>query len=257
MEWVIDPRNPGEVFACAGLAHLAWREDRTAETGFDRDGRRCRFVAPDLSAPFECLAKAPSPKETERAERSLRFAGVELDWWMDGGEVRKETDPSRKGKRKKGDEKLKAWGLNPELRIWAGRQSALKVHKSLFSAVKGSNPSDWRTHRAVPEDGRALFNVDTDCTWNALEMGFSLNEQGIKMRCRPWVGLLASIGLQAFPVQGGKKDGFRYRLWHPAPMAVAVAAFGGHGSGIYSMRGYVSNTAKSGSNTMLCAAAPS
>ena len=253
MGWVIDPRNPGEVFACAGLAHLAWREDRAAETGFDWDDHRCRFVAPDLSAPFERLAEAPSPEETEGG---LRFAGVELDWWMDGGEVLKKTDPSRKGKRKQGDKKLKAWGLNPELRIWAGRQSALTVHRSLFSAANGSNPSDWRDHRAVPADGRALFNVDTDCTWNALEMGFSLNEQKIKMLCRPWVGLLASVGLQAFPVEGSKEDGFRYRLWRPSSIAVAIAAFGGHGPGVYSTDGFVSKTGKSGQNTVLRTAGP-
>lgn len=253
MEWVIDPRNPGEVFACAGLAHLAWREDRAAETGFERDGHRRRFVAPDLSAPFERLAKA-SPEETADV---LCFAGVELDWWMDGGEVLKKTDPSREGKRKKGDEKLKAWGLNPELRIWAGNQSALTVHENLFSAVGDSNPSDWTLHRAPPDvkgnsKRRAIFNVDTECTWNALEMGFSLNEHGIKMSCRPWVGLLASVGLQAFPVQGSKEDGFRYRLWRPSSMAVAIAAFGGHGPSVYSTDGlFVSKTGKSGENTVL------
>ena len=234
MEWVIDPRNPGEVFACAGLAHLAWREDRAAETGFERDGHRCRFVAPDLSAPFERLAKAPPPEETEDG---LRFAGVELDWWRE-------------------------WGLNSPFKIWAGNQSALTVHENLFSAVGDSNPSDWTVHRALPDvkgnsKRRAIFNVDTDCTWNALEMGFSLNEHGIKMSCRPWVGLLASVGLQAFPVQGSKEDGFRYRLWRPSSMAVAIAAFGSREPGVYSTDGlFVSKTGKSGKNTVLRRADP-
>lgn len=227
MEWIIDPRNPGEVFACAGLAHLAWREDRTAETGFDRDGRRCRFVAPDLSAPFDRLAEA----SLDETEDSLRFAGIELDWWRE-------------------------WGLNPGLKNWAGQQSALTVHGNLARAAEGSNPCDW-LDRAVPATGR--LNLDTLGTWNALNMGWSLNEHDeIKMLCRPWVELLASIGLQAFPVRGRRSEGgFEYNPWRSAPLSSAVAAFGGHGSGIYSMRGYVSNTAKSGSNTMLCAATPS
>ena len=38
VEWTVDARNPGEVLACAGLAHLAWREAPGAETGFVRAG---------------------------------------------------------------------------------------------------------------------------------------------------------------------------------------------------------------------------
>ena len=48
--WPIDPRCPAEVLACAGIAHLAWREDRSARTGFvsDTEGG-VRFVAPEVS----------------------------------------------------------------------------------------------------------------------------------------------------------------------------------------------------------------
>lgn len=234
MKWVIDPRNPGEVFACAGLAHLAWREDRTAETGFvnERGDYRHRFSVPDLSVPFDRLAKA----SLEKMGEGLAFAGVELDWWEE-------------------------WGLNSELKIWAGNQKALTIHENLLSAIGDSKPSDWLKHRATPNvkgkpERRAIFNVDMDCTWNALEMGFSLDKQKIKMLCRPWVGLLASVGLQAFPVEGSKEDGFRYRLWRPSCMAVAIAAFGGHGPGVYSTDGFVSKTGKSGQNTALRAAGP-
>ena len=226
MEWVIDPRNPGEVFACAGLAHLAWREDRAAETGFERDGHRRRFVAPDLSAPFERLAKA-SPEETADG---LRFAGVELDWWRE-------------------------WGLNPELKNWAGQQTELTVHGNLVEAARGSTPREWLDHRA-PATGR--LNVDCNGTWNALNMGWSLNEhEHFRMLCRPWVELLASIGLQAFPVRGRRSEGgFEYNLWRSSPLPIAVSAFGGHGPGVYSTGGFVSKTEKSGSNTMLRVADP-
>ena len=54
MEWRIDPENPAEVLACAGLAHLAWRSDRHARTGFvfDDDGE-VRFEAPQLYEPLD------------------------------------------------------------------------------------------------------------------------------------------------------------------------------------------------------------
>ncbi len=111
MEWHIDPRNPGEVFACAGLAHLAWRANRRLKTGFESNDR-FRFVTPDLSAALDRLAEA----SLEETEDRLRFAGVELDWWRD-------------------------WGLNPGLKNWAGQQSAL--------TVKSVTPCEWKTSRRI------------------------------------------------------------------------------------------------------------
>ena len=46
--WPVDPGNPGEVLACAGLAHLAWRADAQIPSGFVRGrGGGLRFVVPD------------------------------------------------------------------------------------------------------------------------------------------------------------------------------------------------------------------
>ena len=63
MEWSIDATNFAEVLACAGLAHLAWRRDRHARTGFSAgDGGAVRFVAPELaelSRPLELEAMEP------------------------------------------------------------------------------------------------------------------------------------------------------------------------------------------------------
>lgn len=225
MEWCIDPRNPGEVFACAGLAHLAWRANPESKTGFDPNDR-VRFVAPELSSLFDSLAAA----SLEETEDGLRFADIELDWWRE-------------------------WGLNSGLKNWAGQQSALTVHRSLRAAAEGSRASDWLAH-AARATGR--LNFDTMGTWNALNMGWSLNEhRETTMLIRPWVELLASIGLQAFPVEGERsRSGFKYSLWRPASLPSAAAAFGGHGPAVYSTNRYRSLTAKSGSNTMLCLAAP-
>lgn len=56
--WPVDPTNPGEVLACAGLAHLAWRRDPAARTGFTvRAGGEVRFEvpAPPRELPLERL----------------------------------------------------------------------------------------------------------------------------------------------------------------------------------------------------------
>ena len=225
MEWPVDPRNPGEVLACAGLAHLAWRSDPDSRTGFE-PGDPCRFVAPDLAASFDGLTGA-SPEETEDG---LRLAGIDLDWWRE-------------------------WGLNPGLKTWAGQQTALTVHRNLFRAASGSGPADW-LDREAPAAGR--LNVDTAGSWNALDMGWSLNEHAhVEMLCRPWLELLASVGLQAFPVRGNKSErGMEYGLWRSAPFPVAVAAFGGRRASVRAMDRYRAPTRKSGSNTILGVASP-
>ena len=226
MDWPVDPRNPGEVFACAGLAHLAWRANPEWKTGFAFEDR-CRFVAPDLSTPFRELARA----SLETTGYGLRIAGVELDWWRE-------------------------WGLNPELKTWAGRQSAWSVHNNLLRAAEGSAPDDW-PNVAAPTSGR--LNVDALGSWNALSMGWSPSEHAhVRMLCRPWLELLASIGLQAFPVRGRKSEGgFVYNLWRPNPLPGAVAAFGSRKPTVYSVQQFRTATRKSGRNTMLTTARPS
>lgn len=226
MEWRVDPRNPGEVFACAGLAHLVWRADPEANTGFTADAP-FRFVTPDPAMFLDGLA-AESLVETEYG---LRFADIELDWWRE-------------------------WGLNPGLKTWAGRQSAMTVHRNLLLAAQGSKPDDWLNFF---ESTTGRLNVDVLGTWKALDMGWSLNEHAeVRMLCRPWLELLASIGLQAFPVRGGKSSerGFAYRLWRPASLPVAVAAFGGDKPSVHATLRYRAGIDKSGSNTILRIASP-
>ena len=220
--WLIDPQNPGEVLACCGIAHLAWRADRGAVTGFTHDGG-WRFEAPD-----GVLAELPAPV-VDPAPDGLAVCGVHLDWWQ-------------------------SWGLNPFLKTWAGQQSAQSVHGNLATATGGEPAERWQSHAATTT-GR--LNLDIHGTWNALNIGWSLNEHTDRaMLCRPWLELLASIGLQAFPVGGGRRDGFRYHLWRPLPLAAALAAFQGDGPGVYALDGFTATTGKLGSNTMLLKATP-
>ena len=229
-EWTIDPRNPGEVLACAGLAHLAWRADRAAATGFlSRGDGRVRFVAAGAPAPLEALHGAALEPMGESRD-ALRLGAVALDWW-------------------------RPWGLNPALKLWAGRQSAWTVHGSLRAAAGDASPCEWLSCCA-PAAGRLY--VDPAGTWNARTLGFSIDaHRELRMRCRPWLELLASVGLAAFPVAGHRaRGGFHLNLWRPAPLAAAVAAFAGRFSATYALGRYHVPTAKSGTNTMLRAAAP-
>ena len=223
--WPVDPTNPGEVLACAGLAHLAWRAQPNAATGFvrARDGG-VRFVAPDaVPAPHGARAWPLERIEGPPHER-LRFAGVTLDWWC-------------------------PWGLNPWLKTWAGPQSAWTVHHNLHRALGHVPASEWRRHRAPVAGGR--LGVDPDGTWDALELGFSLApHRAMRFEARPWVELLASVGLQAVGV-ARTRGGLRYRLWRVAPLSLARAAFAGAAPDIETLGTYRATTAKSGANTVL------
>ena len=229
-QWPVDARNPGEVLACAGLAHLAWRADPQATSGFVRDGGdRLRFVAPDVALLRTGPGEAPLAPMPGNAH-AVRFAGVALDWWC-------------------------PWGLNPRLRLWAGQQSAWTVHRSLWTAARDCAPARWLTCTA-PAGGRLY--LDPAGTWDAQRLGFSVNAHPeLRMGARPWVELLASIGLQAFPLPGHRaRGGFHYHLWRPAPLTVAVAAFAGPWSAVHALGRYHVSTAKSGTNTMLRPATP-
>ena len=224
--WPVDPANPGEVLACAGLAHLAWRADRGAATGFvrARDGG-VRFVAPDAVPLPDGAGAWPLERIEAPPHERLRFAGVTLDWWC-------------------------PWGLNPQMKTWSGRQSAWTVHRERFTARSHPTPPcDWLRHRAPAAGGR--LGLDPRGTWDALELGWSLSaHRSVRFAVRPWVELLASVGLQAVGLARAR-GGFRYRLWRVSPLPVARAAFAGAAPDIETLAAYHVRTAKSGANTVL------
>jgi len=58
------------------------------------------------------------------------------------------------------------------------------------------------------------FRIDPGPAWNALDVGFSLNEHNVEVESSPATELLASIGLQRFrPVMNKDRDGFRKKYY--------------------------------------------
>ena len=221
-EWLIDPRSPAEVLACAGIAYLAWREDRATATGFVREGEGgVRFLAPEPRA----LRRGAGAMRLERAGDGLRLGGVVLDWW-------------------------RPFGMNPALRLWAGNQSAWTVHRSLRAAAGDADPSGWLAFTA-PGAGRLGF--DPGASWTAQGLGWSVNRhRAMRMHCRPWLELLASLGLGAVPVAGHRtRVGIHFNLWRPAPLGAALAAFAAPWSPTYALARYHASTEKRGENTAL------
>ena len=68
---------------------------------------------------------------------------------------------------------------------------------------------------------KGRFGFDPGPAWNALDVGFSLNEHGVEVESSPATELLAAVGLQRFrPVMNDDRDGFDYFTWH-SPLSAA------------------------------------
>ena len=224
MELSVDPRNPGEVLACCGLAVLAASKDPSTITGFSQHGDGVRFSCPEMQITDIAGYSAEETPGGDVILQSNPDLGevheVHLDWWQ-------------------------PWGLNPEMKLWAGQQRAFTIASNLLGCAPSGLNQDWRRYEARTT-GR--LGVDPRGTWSALELGWSINEhKAVQMLCRPFVELLAFVGLQEFRLRRSKDRGFVFALWRPAPYLIARLAFGGHGRHVLGR--LRATTAKSGRHT--------
>ena len=220
----VDPTNPGEILACAAITRLAEEETGPNDCGFVQSDARWYFEAPLPRATLTRLLET-EPREEDGA---VWLDDQRLDWFQH------------------------PYGLNTGFKFWAGQQSARSVLTNLVEAARTGDPADWLTHEA-PTTGR--LGVDPQGTWNSLGLGWSVNEHTrLKYLCRPYVELLAFLGLQHFPVQGDRGEGFRYHLWQPAPALIARFAIAG--ASRYSLQGWRTEIAGAGSNRFLKPAHP-
>jgi CRISPR-associated protein Csb3 len=234
----VDVTNPGQFFACCGLLELADRLWPGAEGWFQESvfGVACggtlkeflnQLAQSDIrsslsSAELGQLESLLSKKkaalsETEQEDKvQLQQKGrmerlylaepfnIWLDWWRD--ESAKRT----------------------ELKTWAGKQLVAKMANHMFSIVRERiTAHDLEAHNLFfqSSDDSLPFNFDSDLcrTGNARDAGFSADTLGLKSSYRPFLELLAVIGLQRFrPAPLGQK--FTYSTWaEPLPALVAAA----------------------------------
>ena len=238
----VDPRNPAEFFACCGLLEVADRLWGGAEGWFVgqqfclaaggggalvdllhaiatcaiRVDRDCR----DTGSSGDTNGESPGDLEAGKIA-PLRLGGapsafeIRLDWWV--------AITRRKGKI---TEAPTAW------KLWAGQQSSIMIAATLQQALtaqlaicSGSLHSDILRQRQMLS-GR--FGFDPGAAWNALDVGFSPNEQGMRVATSPAAELLSAVGLQRFVPQLGATRTFTYCTWGvPLPPTVAKVASAG------------------------------
>lgn len=217
--FAVEPTNLGEVLACGGIAWLVSQEQPDAECGFTPEQDGWQFEAPFPRARLERLIDADPTVD----DQAVWLGGVRLDWWQQGS------------------------GLNQPFKFWAGPQSARSVLTNLVRAARQGDAGEWLDFQAGTT-GR--LGVDPQGSWDSLALGWSVNEHThLQYLCRPYVELLAFLALQRFLVQGDRDGGFRYHLWRPAPLTVAVLGFAG--AARHSQGGWVAPIASSGSNKYL------
>lgn len=250
----VDVTNPGHFFACCGLFELAHRVWPGVEAYFDdNEGFHLTPLTPQdglslLEKLRTCTIEGLSEKEREerkqleKRKRDLKKLKQKLSRQEETR--RKELgDKARVGSLTIGApfSLLLDWWQTEDERIpktWAGRQEVHKVARSMQDSLKSIGelfrlfdfssvlrPTTEYQNDSGDESNKkvAPFCFDARLFVHSLDVGFSLDVQGIETLVYPAVELLALIGLQRFrPL--ARKPYFDYWLWaRPMPISAATA----------------------------------
>jgi len=194
----VDVANPGQFFACCGLLELAHRiKSETMGWFEDNEFRIANGSEGGTPCLTDILARLCQNKVgqvgsvREKALRPVRLEkfSLTLDWWTD------------------------AAGKKAALKMWAGQQTSSGIVEELRKAICGWDDASASQLFNVGKPLTGRFGVDPRAAWNALDTGFSPNEQAMAVTTYPAVELLAAVGLQRCrPVQ--TDDGaMRYCTW--------------------------------------------
>lgn len=200
----VDPRNPGQYFACCGLLELCALLDPGSDAFFAAEGTLFRLRCADCLRVSLALeppaAEPPLGPALEPLVMSVGGRRLSLNWWLN-----------------------ETWTEKSPLKTWGGQQTPRKMLTDLMQLLgPQAFPSELFSHAAYTT---TRFGVDPRSAWSALDAGYSPNDDNQPTATYPWVEVLAVVGLQGFrPAQIGHNR-FRYSLWlAPLPLPSARAA---------------------------------
>jgi CRISPR-associated protein Csx14 len=227
----VDLTNPGQFFACCGLLELADRFWPGAEGWFgDRvlhiecGGRIDLLLAMLVMDPPDEVTELDNGLPVKPLIAPLRFS-------FDGGATHSITLDSWITVR--ADKGQAVSVANPPWNFWSGQQTALSIWRDLrltlakqLRTLMAERIEDLFSRRVLLS-GR--YGFDPGAAWNALDVGFSPNEQKMDVASSAAVELLAAVGIQRFrPKVSNDRQSFEYSTWgHPLPPSIAAAAVGG------------------------------
>jgi CRISPR-associated protein Csb3 len=253
----LDPTNPGQFFACCGVLELA---DRLW------DGAEGWFPAPGT---FQVAPVTPTADAT--ADRFIAaLAGCRVTNTMTAVQVARRNELAAMGTKKlkqapELEEEKKdldaMWRERPVVlhepfylqidwfsddraggsryKTWAGQQSVIEIVLAMMAPIATGNwsavpPANWLN----PPGGDGLpFNFDSNLgRSSSIDVGFSLDPLKMSPKTRPFLELLAFVGLQRFrPASEGRENRHRYTAWTTPllPVAASCAASGQLGNPIW------------------------
>ncbi len=221
----VDPANPGQFFACCGLLELADRLWPGAEGWFE-DGTFCVACGGTLPDVLGALT-ARLPEKVIRLENGLDvdepIAPLRLAL-VGSEEVTLTLDSWTTIRIEKGKPTVAS---NPPWKFWGGHQKSHGIWTGLRDALvdqlrkldPGSLPGLF-TQR-LPFKGQ--FGFDAGPAWQPLDVGFSPNEQNMKVASSPAVELLAAVGVQRFRPRVTDRTTVMYATWGQ-PLTTAISA---------------------------------
>jgi len=223
----VNAANPGEFLACCGLAELAARIScERVESYFDEGCFVLLRAAPvtELLRGLTNIEPVLLEKPFSRLQADKKIAPLELPL---SGSAPLRLDAWTQLKVSRGKVALDG---DPFWKFWRGHQGVSTIWSDLRSQLTdqldkkeiGSNPENLFQKRRFMT-GR--FGFDPQAAWNALDVGYSPNDQKQPIATSPALELLALIGLQRVRPAILEDFQFEYYTWgNPLTPPIAAAA---------------------------------
>lgn len=216
----VDLCNPGQFFACCGVLELASRLWPESEGWFRGEEFHVAMHVEAKEAPLVTIVRrireadplvAPAPDadafDEKIAPLMLRPFDVRLDWWLRPGGVAE---------------------ADAVFKLWSGQQKPSRIFSDLHQCVRRMPAEAGRDLLSTREPMTGRFGFDPGAAWEALDVGFSPNEQGFAVLTAPATEILAAVGLQGFRPLREALRALGYAVWAvPLPVAAARAAASG------------------------------
>lgn len=205
----VNPRNPGQFYACCGLLELAYRLWGTEACGWFGSSRFCLHVPErsqdDVNQQLMGLLRTMTFVATDEDDSGSPIIVVlgddctyRVDWWS----------------------KTIYW--KGSLRTW-GRGTSYKLMTE--SHAEGLKAEDVVSGFGLTAKMKSRLSVDPRASWTAIDAGFSPNDQNFTVATFPLVEFLAGIGLQRNRPASNGRQHWCYTAWKtllPAPLTPAA-----------------------------------
>lgn len=190
----VNVRNPGQFFACCGILYCADRMFENAE---------CCFIDDQFIIQAECDIN-PINAIIKKITKSETASTIKPDTNDADTPLYIDSIPMRFDFYNHIDNRHK-------IKLFAGQERFEKIisrwmnYLQEYDVVDTTNLEDF-ARLDVPS------GLDTATSWNALDVGFSLNEQRLTRQSYPLIEFFAHVGIQTY-AWTKNKEAYMYRTW--------------------------------------------